>query len=57
LAVYDLLGREVARLFDGPRSAGFYQATFNASHLSSGIYFCRLAAAGFSAQRAMIFLK
>jgi hypothetical protein len=24
LAVYDLLGREVARLFDGSRSAGFY---------------------------------
>jgi hypothetical protein len=57
LVVCDLLGREVARLFDGARSAGSYQATFNASHLSSGIYFCRLSAAGFSAQRAMIFLK
>ena len=57
LAVYDLLGREVVRLVDGPKPAGFYSATFDAARLSSGIYFYRLSAAGFSAQRAMIFLK
>ena len=57
LAVYDLLGREVVRLVDGPKPAGYYSTTFDAARLSSGIYFYRLSAAGFSAQRAMIFLK
>jgi hypothetical protein len=57
LIVYDLLGREVARLVDGPQPAGFYPVTFNASHLSSGVYFYRLTAAGRSAQRSMVHLK
>lgn len=42
LKVYDLLGREVATLFEGERLAGDYSASFNASSLSSGVYFYRL---------------
>jgi len=57
LAVFDLLGREVARLADGPRSAGFYSVPFNASRLASGVYFYRLSAPGYSAQKAMVYLK
>ena len=44
LAVYDLLGREVARLIDGVRPAGSYQVTFDGTNLPSGLYFYRLAA-------------
>jgi hypothetical protein len=38
LAVYDVLGREVAVLVNQERSAGRYQVPFNASALSSGVY-------------------
>src|SRR5690606_36144824 len=46
LAVYDLLGREVAVLVDGVMPAGSHQATFTAAGLSSGIYLVRLESAG-----------
>ncbi|MGA3288355.1 MAG: right-handed parallel beta-helix repeat-containing protein [Bacteroidota bacterium] len=44
LKIYDMLGREVVVLVDATKEAGYYKATFNASHLSSGIYFARLVA-------------
>jgi hypothetical protein len=43
LAVYDLLGREVAVLINGTRAADRYVETFNASDLASGVYFLRLS--------------
>lgn len=57
LKVYDLLGHEVATLVDGNVEAGYHQATFNASHLPSGIYFCRVIAGNFSQTRKLILLK
>jgi hypothetical protein len=42
LKVYDMLGRAVAVLQDGMKEAGTWTATFDASKLSSGIYFSRL---------------
>jgi hypothetical protein len=57
LVVYDLLGREVTRLVDGFRPAGVYPVTFNAANLSSGFYFYRLTAAGFSSKKSMVHLK
>jgi hypothetical protein len=42
LAVYDLLGREVAVLADGVETAGSYRATFDASNLASGLYLYQL---------------
>lgn len=44
LAVYDLLGKEVALLVDGIRSPGRYVVTWNAAGLPSGTYLCRLIA-------------
>ena len=46
LAVYDLLGREVARLADGPMGAGTHEATVSAAGLASGVYLVRLVADG-----------
>ena len=46
LLVYDALGREVARLVDGPVGAGYQHATFEASGLPSGVYLYRLEAKG-----------
>jgi hypothetical protein len=44
LKVYDILGREVATLFDGMKETGNYSVTFYGSGLSSGIYFVRFTA-------------
>ena len=46
LTVYDGLGREVARLVDGPVGAGHQHATFDAGGLPSGLYLYRLEAKG-----------
>ena len=42
LKVFDILGNEVATLINKKKPAGNYEAEFNASDLSSGIYFYQL---------------
>jgi hypothetical protein len=42
LRMYDVLGREVAALFDGYQTAGEHTLNFDASSLDSGTYFLRL---------------
>ncbi|VAX29584.1 Alkaline phosphatase [hydrothermal vent metagenome] len=42
LKVYDILGREVATLVNEQQKAGYYEVNFNASSLTSGIYFYKL---------------
>jgi hypothetical protein len=46
LAVYDILGREVALLVNQERAVGRYEVSFNASGLSSGVYLYRLQLGG-----------
>ena len=57
MKVYDLLGNEIATLVDEYKSAGTYEVTFNASGLSSGIYFYKLRAGSFTEIKKMILLK
>jgi len=57
LAVYDLLGREVAVLVDGYQTPGEHRVTFDARMLASGVYFYRLAAGGQSLSRKLVLLK
>jgi len=44
LTVFDILGREVATLVQAMEGPGRHVVQFNASGLSSGVYFCRLVA-------------
>ena len=57
LKVYDVLGREVATLVDEEVNAGYHQASFDGSSLSSGLYFYRLSAGRFSTTKRLMLLK
>jgi len=62
ITVYDVAGREIAILVDGNKAAGNYIAAWdgrsmNGVQAASGVYFCRLDAAGFTATRKMLMLK
>ncbi len=58
LKIFDMLGREVAIAYDGYVKAGYLQrAVFNASRLSSGVYFSRLQYKDKSLLKKLILLK
>jgi hypothetical protein len=57
LKVYDVLGKEVATLVSGRQEAGNYAVPFNASGLSSGMYFYQLQAGSFVETRKMMLVK
>jgi hypothetical protein len=57
LIIYDIQGRETARLVDGWKSAGAYNLTFDASQLSSGIYFAKLTADNIIQTQKLLLLK
>ena len=58
LKVYNILGQEVAELYNGEAQAGkIIQTHFDASRLASGIYFSRLEADGKSLVKRMMFVK
>ena len=53
LSVYDMLGHEVSVLVNEPKDAGVHVVGFDASGLSSGVYFYRLEASTLSLQAPM----
>jgi photosystem II stability/assembly factor-like uncharacterized protein len=57
LKVYDLLGREVATLVEGQHSPGSYSVTFDASRLSSGVYFYTMRAGDFVSAKSLVLMK
>jgi len=58
LKVYDLLGQEIVTLFEGVRQPGIYEATFDGSKLTGGIYFYRLTTnTGFVKTNKSLLLK
>lgn len=57
LVVYDVLGRETARLVDEYEPAGSYSVKFDGSNLASGIYFFKFTAGGFVQANKMLFAK
>jgi lysophospholipase L1-like esterase len=58
LVVYDMLGREVAKLFDGMAEPGrYYNVSLNGSRLGSGLYTYRIVTDSHSAARKMLLIK
>ena len=57
LKVYDMLGREVTTLVNKEQTSGNYKIEFNASNLTSGVYFYRLQSGSFAETKKLIFLR
>lgn len=57
LKVYDIIGREIATLINEERDAGWYEQSFDASALSSGIYIYRLSAGSKVFSKKMMLIK
>jgi hypothetical protein len=57
LKIYNILGQEVATLVNYELKAGTYSAVFDASRLSSGVYFYTIHAGNFVQAKKMMLLK
>jgi hypothetical protein len=57
LAVYDLLGRQVAVLVNEPKAPGSYEVRYDAAGLASGMYLYTLRSGSFTQTRTMMVLK
>ena len=57
LKIFNSAGQQVSELVNAYQNAGIYNVEFNASSLSSGVYFYRLDANGFTATNKMILVK
>jgi hypothetical protein len=57
IKVYDMLGKEIATLVDGNKTAGYHNVTFDASRLTSGIYIYTITANNFVQSKKMLLMK
>lgn len=57
MAVYDVTGKEVEILVNENLSAGTFEVDFNASGLTSGVYFCKITAGEFTDVKKMMLTK
>ena len=57
LSVLNILGEEIKVLLDEEKEAGYHSIDFNASDLSSGVYFYRIQSGNFISTRKMMLLK
>jgi hypothetical protein len=57
VVVYDILGREVRTLLNEFRNPGTYEVNFDATSLSSGIYFYKIETPNFTQTRRMLLVK
>jgi hypothetical protein len=57
LTIYDLLGREVKNLVNESKQPGNYEVTFDASSITSGIYYYTLTSSNFTQTKKMLLIK
>jgi hypothetical protein len=57
LRIFNTLGQEIAALVNERKEAGYFQTTWNAGNVPSGIYFYRLQATDFVETKKMIVLR
>lgn len=57
MKIFDISGREVKTLVNEPKTAGYYSVKFNASGLSSGVYFYKLEYGNNVVTKKMVLMK
>jgi len=57
ISIYNLIGQKVAEVVNSKFNAGKHSVDFNASNLSSGIYFYKIEAGSFTSVKKMQLLK
>ncbi|MDI6803227.1 MAG: T9SS type A sorting domain-containing protein [Bacteroidota bacterium] len=57
LKIYDVLGREVATLVDEFKDGGYYEATWDATNIPSGVFFYRMQTGSFSETKKLILMR
>ena len=57
LAIYNMLGQEVATLVNIAQKAGRYEVNFNATGLASGVYIYRIEVANYTASKKLVLMK
>jgi len=57
LEIYNLIGEKVATLLNGAEEAGYKSVTWDASEISSGIYFYKLSAGDYTETKRMMLVK
>jgi len=57
LVVYDVLGNEVVTLVNENKPAGRYEVEFNATGLSSGVYYYRFNSDAFTQTKKFVLMK
>ena len=57
IKIYDINGNEIKTLINKAQNAGYYNVTFDASNLSSGLYFYSIISGNFIATKKMMLLK
>lgn len=57
IKVFDLLGSEVATIYEGELHAGYYEASVDGSGLASGIYLYRINSGDYTSVKRMVLLK
>jgi len=57
IIIYNVLGQKVTELVNKKQSAGNYEIEFDASNLTSGLYFYRLETPNYSKTMKMILLR
>ncbi len=57
IKVYDMLGKEIATLVNGNKTAGYHNVTFDAGRLTSGIYFYTIRSGDYFQVKKMLLIK
>ena len=57
LSVYDMQGRMIKQLVSGLYQPGEYEADWDASSYSSGVYLVKMSTAGFNKTMKVVLLK
>ena len=57
IAVYNSIGEKVAEAFKGEMDEGYHEVNFDASNLSSGVYFYRFESKKFVDVKKMVLTK